>query len=309
MFENRFRPYCIPIITGVEAIYYRTDLFSDKDVRNAYWERYETEMKLPGSWSDYNRLTSFFTNFKSGDQFFTYGTMIESADVVGLIGEFLPRQWAFNGSVLDAQGKPALSTPANERALLNLCETYRCSDPVQLGRVRDEEIFAALLSGKIPMAIGFTNHYHPFSVQDKEYENLIGIMPLPRDHALAGGYLMGISSNSKKYEACKEFLRMVMSDYWSVAAMRMQGFIPTNAVYNNHHLSRKNPWMSLLERTVRHRCTREVVRDHMGNYISNDEMDVLLSDMIMRAFRGEPVRDLLEETNNALYDRIYLKNQ
>ena len=122
---------------------------------------------------------------------------------------------------------------------------------------------------------------------------------------MVGGYLLGISRTTNKEEACKEFLKLVMSDYLSVAMTRMQGAVPTNAVHNNDYLNRINRSMMLMELVSVNRCTREEIRTHMGNIIPNSETDVLLADMIRRAFRGEPIRELLEETNMAIYDRIY----
>ncbi len=305
MYENKFRPCCIPFVVGVQAIYYRSDLFKDKKIRDEYWMRYEVELDKPTNWLAYNRLVAFFTNFKHGDTVFAHGTMVASADEIGLVGEFLPRQWAFNGSMLDSYGHLALSSPANERALANLVETYGYTDPLLLGKVRDEELFAGLLSGKIPLAIGFSNHYHPNAAADNTYDQLIESLPLPRHRAMVGGYLLGISKTTQKEEACREFLKLVMSDYASLALMRMQGFVPTTAVYKNDYLSRINRWMELMKLVSANRCTREEIRTHLGSYIPNEEMDILLADMIRRAFQGDPIRELLEETEQNIYSRIY----
>lgn len=305
-YENRFRPYCIPFVAGVQAIYYRADVFQNSEVSDDFWQMHGVPLCPPGSWADYNRIVSFFTDYQRGSYSFKYGTMIQNADTIGHTVEFLPRQWAFNGSLFDKKGRARLDTIENERALQNLYETWTYTDPSLSGKVLDEDIFDALLKGTIPMAIGFANHYQPSS-SEKSYTNFIETAPLPRKRAMVGGYLLGISRSSEKADICREYLRWIMSDTTSVSSTRMHGFIPTRAVYENSYLCTLNPWFSLLEQCSSKRCTRESVHNILGEEILAETLDSILSEMIQKALSGVSCRTALQETEKILNDMILCK--
>lgn len=306
-YENRFRPYCIPFVAGVQAIYYRTDLFHDTDVVDAYWQKYGVQLLPPTSWSDYNRIASFFTGFRQGSYDFSYGTMLNSGETIGLVNEFLPRQWAFNGSLFDRKGRAHLDTIENERALKNLCETWKFTDPALYGNVWDGDIFDALQEGTVPMAIGFANHRTRNTKRQKSFDNFIEAAPMPRKRAMVGGYLLGISRTAERPDICKEYLRWIMSDRISVANMRMNGFIPTRAVYEDSYLSTLNPWFRLLEQCSRDRCTRESTHTILGEEVLAETLDAHLSGMVKKAIDGMPYRSALRETETALNNIILCK--
>ena len=304
-YENRFRPYCIPIIAGVQAVYYRADLFQDPNVIDAFWNATGTPLAPPSSWGEYARIASFFTGFHSASHDFSYGTLVKSIGTLGLVNEFLPRQWAFNGTLFTEKGRARLDTVENERALKNLCECWSYSDPSRAGTVFDEDIFEALRNGSVPMAIGFTNHRLVLDRQKRTFDNFLEAAPLPRRRAMVGGYLLGISRASEHPGICREYLRWVMSDTISVANMRMNGFIPTRAVYEDSYLTAINPWFSLLEQCSHYRCTRESVHTIMGDEVFSETLDEILSDMIREAISGKPCRTALKETEEKL-NRIIL---
>ncbi|MBQ9062496.1 MAG: hypothetical protein IJ121_06710, partial [Eubacterium sp.] len=121
------------------------------------------------------------------------------------------------------------------------------------------------------------------------------------------GYLLGISHTAERPDICKEYLRWIMSDRISVANMRMNGFIPTRAVYEDSYLSTLNPWFRLLEQCSRDRCTRESTHTILGEEVLAETLDAHLSGMVKKAIDGMPYRSALRETETALNNIILCK--
>lgn len=306
-YENDPRRTCIPFIAGIQAIYYRKDIFENRDIKDYFWQQYGTELKIPKSWHDYNRVARFFTKAYSPDSPYKYGTAMSSVSPIGIIGEYLPRQWAFNAKLIDtAINEPILTTDGNIRALKNLCETYKYTDPSLFGSTGDTDVFNQLLSGNIPITFGFTNHYAPHETSRDSCSGLIGSSFLPRQKAMIGGYLLGISSQSKNIEICREFFRWIISDNTSISNMRMNGCIPTAAVFSNFGLLSEYPWLSLVEQSFKSGGTRETVINRHGRKIEPETIDNILSDTITQGvLTGRDTYAVLEKANKEIYDLIY----
>ena len=121
---------------------------------------------------------------------------------------------------------------------------------------------------------------------------------------MVGGYLLGIRRGSKNVNACRSFLQWIMSDTTAVSAMRMGGYLPGLAVYNDPYLSALNPWLSLIEQSVTKRCTRETIRNVLGSEIMAETLDSILNEMIIEVIHGADSREALKTTNEKLTDLV-----
>lgn len=308
--RKSFSPYdkrrCVlPVISSIQAIYYRKDWFEDLDTKAAFQGQYGVPLALPRSWKEYNMICEFFTREFNPDSPFEYGTTINSADKLSLVSEFYPRQWAFNGTVVDRWGDVVLSQDGNVRALNNLRETYRfCKRETQY-ETMDDEMFSAILHGEVAMVMGYASHYNPQKYKEQTCAHLLGVTRVPKGKSMLGGYCMGINNKSHNIREACEYLRWMISDEMSIANMRMNGCIPTYAVYNHTGLRLKYPWMDLVSQSFANGGSRDKVIAADGKQILPEAVDNVLGEMLIEALNSNrETEELLSEAEEKVLKMI-----
>lgn len=308
--RKSFFPYdkrrCVlPMISSIQAIYYRKDWFEDVETKAAFQGHYGVPLALPRSWKEYNMICEFFTRECNPDSPFAYGTTINTSDKNSLISEFYPRQWAFNGTVVDRWGDVVLSQDGNVRALNNLRETYRFCEREIKYETKDDEMFSAILHGEAAMVMGYASHYSPQKYKEQTCAHLLGVTQVPRGKSILGGYCMGINNKSPNIKESCEYLRWMISDEMSIANMRMNGCIPTYAVYNHTGLRLKYPWMDLVNQSFANGGSRDKVIAADGKQILPEAVDNVLGEMLLEALKSKrDTEELLLEAEEKVLKMI-----
>ncbi len=295
----------IPLVSGIQAIYYRTDCFTDPDIRAAFQKRYGFELNVPRSWTEYNTVCQFFTRGQNPQSPFETGTSMALHSPSSLVHEFLPRQWSFHGALLDENGRVALDQDGNVRALNNLRETHRYAAGNQGDRNLDDEFFGLLLSGEIPIVSGFTSHFHPERHRNPDYSKFISIAPMPQGRCVLGGWALGVNRHSRRVSQSCHYLEWLLLDQVSIANMRMNGCIPTLAVHQNADLRSQYTWLNLMNDAFTKGGNREMVYNHRRRLVDNEAVD----DILARAIEGALYTDadsfeLLTEAKERLRELI-----
>ena len=295
-FKNQRSIYGLPIIATIETLFYRSDIFEDKDINWSFYKKYGFELCPPRTWTEFNYIAEFFNRSVNPNSPVEYGTTICGLKPTGIVEEFLPRQWAFNGQIVDEWGKICIDSDENIRALENLCNTYKHSPKESLGWFFDDA-FNKLLSGEIVMAEGFATHYLPYkySKLDDTFDRFIKVTTIPGGKPMLGGWILGINRHSEAPEESYAFLRWATSNQLAVHNTLMGGAVPLKAVCNNTLLKTKFPWLRYIDESFSNMGTREVVRDRKGNIVDPDLVETVLSDAIYKALLGEA------EAQQALY--------
>ncbi len=295
----------LPVISSVQAIYYRKDIFEDLEIKGEFQKKYGIPLTPPRSWKEYNRICEFFTREFNPDSPFAYGTSLSTGDNNALVSEFYPRQWAFDGNLVDRWGDIVLHEDGSVRALDNLRETYRYSKHEKKYATMDEEMFYGILHGEVPMVLGYASHYSPRKYKEETYEHFIGTTSVPKGYSMLGGYSLGV--NRKSYlipEAC-EYLRWMISDPISIANMRMNGCIPTLAVFENTELQMKYPWLRLVEQVVIKDKKREQIFTADGRQLLPEVIDQILGETVRSALHTEESSiDILYQAEEKIMDLI-----
>jgi len=295
----------LPMISSIQAIYYRKDWFEDMEMKAKFQGKYGIPLNPPQSWKEYNVISEFFTRAHNPDSPFAYGTALSTAGANSMVSEFYPRQWAFNGTVVDRWGDVELRQDGNIRALNNLRETYNyCRKDIHYD-TKDDEMFFQILHGEVPMVMGFASHYYPQKYKEPTCEHLIGVVQVPRGKSILGGYCMGVNNKSKYIEEACEYLRFMISDEMSIANMRMNGCIPTVAVYNHTGLRMKYPWIDLVASSYANGGSRDKLFAADGKQILPEAVDNVLADMIREALTTNlDTHDLLEDAEEKVLNMI-----
>ncbi|MGI6160722.1 MAG: extracellular solute-binding protein [Christensenellales bacterium] len=294
-FKTQRNIYGLPIIATTETLFYRSDIFEDKDIKWSFFKKYGFEINPPRTWTEFNYIAEFFNRSVNPNSPVEYGTAICGLNPIGIVEEFFPRQWAFNGKILDEWGKVDLDSDENVRALTSLEDTYKNSPKESLSWFFDDA-FNKLLSGEIIMAQGFSSHYLPYkhSKLNDTFDRFIKVTTIPGGKPMLGCWILGINSYSDAQDEGYTYLRWATSNTLAVHNIMMGGAVPLKAVCDNTLLKTKFPWLRFIDETFSNMGTREVIRDSKGNLIDPDVTDPILADAIYRTLMGnETARESL----------------
>jgi DNA-binding LacI/PurR family transcriptional regulator/ABC-type glycerol-3-phosphate transport system substrate-binding protein len=287
-FKKQNGVFGLPIIATIETLFYRRDIFEDKDIKWNFYKKYGFELSPPRTWTEFNYIAEFFDRAVNPSSPVEYGTALCGLKPTVIVEEFLPRQWAFNGKIVDEWGKVCIDSDENYRALESLAKTYEHSPKESLEWFFDE-VFKKLLSGEMVMAQGFASHYLPYkySKLDDTMDRFIDVCIIPGGKPMLGGWMLGINKYSDAHEESYAFLRWATDERLAVHNTLMGGAVPLTAVCNNTLLKNKFPWLRYIDETFSNMGTRETVRDKRGNMIDPDLVDSVLSDNIYKVLLGE----------------------
>lgn len=285
------RPRCIygvPIIATIETLFYRKDIFENKDIQWNYYKKYGFDLRPPKNWTEFNCVAEYFNRSSNPNSPVQYGTSMCGLKPTGIVEEFLPRQWAFNGRIKDEWGKLCIDSDENVRALDSLLVTYKNSPKESLSWFFDD-VFKKLLLGEIAMAQGFATHYMPYKYSQLEntFDRFISVDTIPGGKPMLGGWMLGINQYSAHHQESYSFLRWAASDRLAVQNTLMGGAIPVKAVSSNTLLKNQYPWLRYIDESFSNTGIRETVRDHKGNIVDPYLIDSILSDEIYKTLLGE----------------------
>lgn len=283
--------FALPILVGHQILVYRGDLFENELLQKKFYLKYGVELRPPLSWNEFNLIAVFFTKENTPGSPVEFGTCLLGNKPDGIMAEFLPRQWSYRGRLIGEKGIDAVSV-ANQKAIKNLCESYRYSYPDCMNFLEDEQI-QEFAKGDIAMISTYNVHLqNKLDASDQKYR----FARLPGASALIGGWLLGINAYSKKVEESAQFLAWEMSDRISVHSSLLGQISPFKKVFYDHELLTIYPWMSSInEKSVELRSkelgTLSVSDDCMGR-----QLELVLSNKLWMAMKGEATpEDVLKE--------------
>jgi multiple sugar transport system substrate-binding protein len=279
--------YTIPIMTGCQMLFYRKDLFNNVEIRRDYYLQNGIELRPPITWSEYNIIAKYFTQTHNQSSPIKYGTCILGEMPTGIIEEFLPRQWSYNGRIVSRDGEFVINTPQNIKALDNLCEAYRYSIPESINYMEDEQI-RDFIQGKVALISTFNSHI--LSLYNKEFTNFlphIGFSAIPGHHSLIGGWVLGVNKRSHASELTYRFIKWASSDVIAIHNTLLGGLVPKNIVDTSAKLYKPYPWLENISGMMEAGKKREVIKDRQGRMIEQDIFEDELAQVLLQAVKGE----------------------
>lgn len=207
--------YTIQLDGDVILGYYRKDLFDDPKEKEAFKAKYGYDLAPPANWDQVLDIQAFFTRDTNGDG---------AADMWGYADQpkrgrsfywFLLRYLAYAGDnpqYFDpATMEPKINSPEAVAALENYIKAVKSGPTGVLGWEWDE-LINAFLGGQVAMIFHWPD-------EGKRGEQLAKNVPggtmgffLPPKRSMAfGGWVMGVSKDSKNPEAAYATMRMLLA--------------------------------------------------------------------------------------------------
>ncbi len=235
--------FCLPYDPSTQIFFYRKDLLNDPTMKRMYYEMTRSELEVPATFEEYNRVAQFFTKAYNPDSPIWYGTTIAIGNAVVSPSEYLPRLFGLGGSLFDDSGRVCLVTPAAVTALENYIDSYNYSDKTVYQWWKGAlEGFA---NGSAAMTVVFMNYASDIvNSQHASIAGKIGYATVPGNKPLLGGGVVGITRSSTRTEQAYTFLKWLYSEEIAPIFTMLGGLSPCRTVYKNQDVLGLYPWLS-----------------------------------------------------------------
>lgn len=242
----------IPWHDGPECLVYRSDLFADSARRTEFSASFGRELTPPRTWEEFEEVARFFTDGAAD----LYGTVFAAVpDGHNTLYDFVLQLWSRGGELVDAAGKPQLTTPQAIASLdfyrravrdVSLCHpAARAVDSTGAG-----ELF---LNGQVAMMANWFGFAARCARPGSPFHGRVGIAPVPATNgcepvSLSVFWALAMGSGSHNKELAWEFLRFAASPERDLGVTR-HGAVGTRlSTWRNAALQEKVPCYGELER-------------------------------------------------------------
>jgi multiple sugar transport system substrate-binding protein len=153
--------FALPMDGDRLELYFRKDLFENKDEQAAFQAKYGYPLAAPQTWDQYLDVAEFFTRDAGADlagEKLTdpFAGIAEITKLPDNFDWFLNRFASYGGVYFDDQMHPQLDTDAGRKALQNFVDAVKFG-PADILNYEYVESFDAFLQGKTAMCIQWTD--------------------------------------------------------------------------------------------------------------------------------------------------------
>lgn len=282
MMQHTDNLMALPMTMASQMLIYRNELFENTVLKKKFYSTYGLSLQIPRTWSEFNLIAGFFTRQHNPESPTQYGTCLLGSQPDGLIAEFLPRQWAYNGRMFDGN-KISICSTANVNALNNLCESYKYSYPDCLSFLDDEQV-SAFLNNNVAMSVIYNVHWKEqlgFGNEGVRYANP------PGKASLIGGWTLGINTYSKHKEAAARFIEWTTCDEMAIQRSLLGQLVPKKIVQYDDEIRTVYPWLRRINEQLGQSQSKEVVIGNHGDIVANIELERILTREIKAAILQE----------------------
>jgi multiple sugar transport system substrate-binding protein len=254
--------YALPSTPSAELLFYRRDLFESTVLCRQFFEEYGRELKIPGTYEDFNRISRFFTRFFNPHSPVDYGTNLILGNTSLAAKEFLSRFFSYTESLYNAGGEIEIAGQAGIKAMEDLLELRDCVNPRFYSSA--PEAARAFASGETAMAKIFSNSAGELIAGDSRVADRLGYAMTPGNNPLIGGGIIGVCRYSKHKNEALEFIEWLSRETVSGAMTSMGSVSPCKAVYENYGIIDNYPWLSIAKDCFSLSRTNYIPPNHCG---------------------------------------------
>ena len=231
------KTYGLPATAQTMYLWYRKDLFGDKDEQKAFADKYGYELPIPSSqniitFEQFRDLAEFFTR-KKGDRLAGenlssdfYGTCIQGKRHVAIVYEFLNYIGAWGGAILGDDGSVTINSPEVVDAL-DFYVGLKQFSPPGTGEYTFDDALVAMQQGNIALCIMWFDAAPALEDASKsKVAGKVGYAPNPKKVNLVhtfGGWNWYVNADSKKHEETLQFMRWTNQEDVALEWMKVGG--------------------------------------------------------------------------------------
>ncbi len=293
-FEQRY--YGIPLIGGTQILFYRKDLFENRDIVKSFKKQCRISLRPPRTWKEFNTIAEFFTQSYHPDSPTEYGTSFAGIIDEEMAPEMLIRLWAFGGSLWDTYNRPTFHTTANHNAFESLLRTlsYVPPDPFRTSIIQTVKDFS---NGKTAMLITYSEYAQQISQDLKtNIVGRVGFRMIPGQRPASVGWNIGLNPFSRKQETAFRFLTWICEKSTSFYLTILNAASPAKAPFENHELLKLYPWLTYTEQSINNSRRRNGPYRKNSLIIPQNQIEAILCRALRRIVQdGLSIPEALEE--------------
>lgn len=299
--------YGLPFVNGAQTLFYRRDLFEDAEIKAAYYKKYNTLLRPPRTWVEYNRVAAFFTRSLNPNSPTLWGISEVDDDVGALMGQNYGRFLTAGGQLYDAQGQLQLDTPQNRAAFefAVVPYQYKCHSSTSTfinGSIAIEDF----CSGATAMLLTFNDTVTTILREsiNRNPVGQIGFALPPEGANICAGWALAIHQNSPRREEIYQLYKWLMRTDTSYYYTILSGNTTCKLPYQNGEILDLYPWLALYpngECNYFNRPQSSPVQSKIQ--ASNIQLEMLFCDIIHKLVQNKaPIGDILQEAQRKLIE-------
>ena len=265
--------YGLPFLYAPQILYYRRELFESHALRTQYEKRTGMSLRPPITLEEFNSVCDFFTHHSDA---IPYGAGIAAAYDECFAPEIYLRLHAYGGRLMDQQGQIRLDSTAGQKAYHNLLQALPSVKP-DYRQATDTTIVSDFLQGETAMLISYPAFLA--DVTDLRKASMIGEIGYalcPGQTPLLGGWSLGISSATTRYDAACQFLRWCCEETTACYFSLLGGQSAITSTYTNDELVSLYPWLPLYHSAYASAKSTVLPPLPNGRIISADQVDAIV---------------------------------
>lgn len=279
------RYFGIPIVGGSQIMFYRKDLFENRQLQKKFKEKYRIPLRPPKTWTEFNGIASFFTRSKNPDSPTAYGTSVAGIVDEEFSLEILIRLWANGGRLWDKYNRACLNIPENTQAIRNILQTlnYIETSPLETSINQTIQDFC---SGKTAMLITYTEYAN--TISKSIHNNTIGSVgycSIPGRTPASVGWNLGLNPYTQKTAEAYWYFQWLCKKDISIYMTILDGQSPVIAPYHSHELLKLYPWLELTEESFQYCRKRTGPYSKNSLIIPQNKIETILCNVLKRIMR------------------------
>lgn len=241
--------YGVPLIGGSQILFYRKDLFENRDIISAFRSKYKISLRPPKTWTEFNGTAAFFTSSFNPDSPTLFGTSLAGNTDEELAPEILIRLWAYGGKIWDNYNRPCLDSVENLKAFESILSTFNYIDTNPLETSINQTVHD-FSSGKTAMLITYSEY--AAQISQNNIAGRVGYELLPGRCPASVGWNVGLNPFSKKSDLVFQYFEWLSMHDTNFYMTILDGQSPVIAPYHSQELLNLYPWLAITERSFSH---------------------------------------------------------
>ena len=248
--------YGYPSNSATTMMMYRKDLFENADEKQAFKKKYGYDLAPATTLQQYRDIAEFFTRpagaTAAGEKLAEplYGVAMAGKRHTATTLEWMNYSWAYGGDIFDAQGMPAIDSPANVDSLQYEVDLSKFAPPTFTTSTWDE-VTAQLQQGQAAQSLTWGDTAG--SIEDKSQSKTAGKMgyasiPVLKDgnqsYSHLGSWTYTIDYASKNQDAASVFLAWAMAKPGQFELAKQGGLPALRSAFEDSELSAQLPYWS-----------------------------------------------------------------
>ncbi len=276
--------YALPFDISVQMLFYQRSLLEDVGQDRAYYERTQQQLKVPATYSEFDKVCRFFSRIHRLDSPSSYGVSFPPTNPTSVASDYLPRLLEAGGLTYDRKGRLDLSTPAALTTFRDYVANAACGHRQRTNSW--SEVAASFVKGETAMTILYVHHAANFVLARQANVGVeIGFAPVPGGRPLLAGGSLAVVKHSVQQEEAYQFIAWATGDQIAPELVMRGGISPCRKVYEHRDILDTYPWLEAMPQFIREGIRKPILSSADIDYNQRD-FEYALGRHLLHAISG-----------------------